>query len=214
MSLINPPVGAIPKYLWDSAQENIVAILQVVSDTQAALEPTYAFKPDMDLAEPQIEDVLIDEEAANNIVNVTIGQVIPEDQSRYDKIHVVTYNVDCYTQGFNEEDPENPGTYLPPDKAAMARLKYLCAMVEYGLTQLKVFYLGLDANSMYPDTITLDFNPLEDASNSSTPYGAARFSFVCKFPYEYKDFEGLPELREFKLELEKWAAEFIYPPDA
>ena len=209
MSLINPEVGAIPLYLWDTAQENIVSILQEISDNQAAINPLYKFLVDQDLSSPQIESVLEN----NHLANVTIGAVTSRDDTNFDKTHIVTYIIECYAQGFNEPDPDNEGEYLPADKDAKARLKYLCAMVEYGLTQLKKYYLDLAEGEMAPDKITLEFNLVEDAAQSATPYAPATFQFVCLFPYSGKDFEGLPELRESFLDVQNWASEFLYPVD-
>jgi hypothetical protein len=57
VSLVNPEPGAIPRYLWDVASENIVAILEEVSADQAAINSAYAFRVEQDLFRPTIEDI-------------------------------------------------------------------------------------------------------------------------------------------------------------
>lgn len=208
MSLITPEVGAVPKYLWDTAQENIKGLLQAVSDAQAILNSDYEFFVEMDVFRPRIETITQN----NHLVNIYVGTVISDaNETNFDKTHVVTYNIDCYVQGFNETNPDIPGTLIPADEVAVARLKYLCAMVEFGLTKLANFYMDLEEGQIVPDKIDLTFNPVDDAAESATPYAPARFQFVCKFPYTPQDLENLPNLSQVLVDLDIWGSSKIYP---
>lgn len=207
MSLITPEVGAIPRYLWDVAQENIKGLLEVVSIAQTILNPDYAFVVEQDVFRPTIEDITQN----NHLVNILVAQVVSDgNETNFDKTHVVTYNIDCYVQGKNEDDSDNPGSLIPADEVAVARLKYLCAMVEFGLTNLANFYQGLESGEIMPDKIDLTFNPVDDAEDGSTPYAPARFQFVCKFPYTPQDLENLPDLSQVLVDLNVWGSSKIY----
>lgn len=207
MSLITPEVGAVPKYLWDTAQENIKGLLQAVSDAQAILNSDYEFFVEMDVFRPRIETITEN----NHLVNIYVGTVISDaNETNFDKTHVVTYNIDCYVQGKNEDDPSNPGTLIPADEVAVARLKYLCAMVEFGLTKLATFYKGLQEGEIIADKIDLTFNPVDNSAESKTPYAPARFEFVCKFPYTPQDLENLPLIDETFADLSTWGSKHIY----
>lgn len=207
MSLITPEVGAISRYLWDVAQENIKDLLQAVSDAQAILNPDYKFFVEQDVFRPRIEFITQN----NHLVNIYTGTVGSDaNETNFDKTHVVTYNIDCYVQGKNEDDPDNPGSLIPADEVSVARLKYLCAMVEYGLTKLANFYQGLNSGEIMPDKIDLTFNPVDDSAESATPYAPARFQFICKFPYTPQDLENLPLIDETFADLTIWGSKHIY----
>ena len=205
MSIINPEMGAIPRYLWDIAQDGIKEILEEVSTAQAAINSEYEFLVENDRYRPTLESLVKE----NHLVNIYVGAVRSDDaETNFAKNHVVTYNIDCYVQGFDEDDPTT-GNLVPADEAAVQRLKYLCAMVEFGLTKLANFFMKLPANNIWPDKIDLTYNPVDDAAESGTPYAPARFQFVCKFPYVPQDLE-LPELTEINVTLEDWALK-IFP---
>lgn len=205
MSIINPESGAIPRYLWDTAQDNMKSILEDVSTAQAAINADYAFTVINDKYSPTIEELVAD----NHLVNIYVAQVVSDGhETNFSKNHIVTYNIDCYVQGFNEDDPET-SILVPADEVAVARLKYQCAMVEYGLTKLSNFYMGLNSGEIIPDKIDLIFGTVEDASDSFTPYAPARFKFICKFPYDPQDLENLPDLSAFKVDLTNWASEYL-----
>jgi hypothetical protein len=206
MSIINPETGAIPRYLWDTAQEGIKIQLQAVSTSQAAINSDYAFTVEQDLYRPSIEDATIN----NHLVNIYIAQVTSDgNDTNFLKNHIVVYNIDCYVQGKYETDPDT-SALVPADEVAVARLKYLCAMVEFGLTKLANFYKGLGSGNIMPDKIDLIFDPVVDAAESATPYAPARFTFTCKFPYTPQDLENLPDLDRAKADLTNWATEYIY----
>lgn len=205
MSIINPESGAIPKYLWDTAQENIKEILEDISTAQALLNSDYAFTVTSDKYSPTIEELV----SNNHLVNIYVTTVSSDGhETNFSKNHIVTYNIDCYVQGFNEDDPDT-SVLVPADEVAVARLKYQCAMVEYGLTNLANFYMDLRSGEIIPDKINLVFGTVEDASDSFTPYAPARFTFVCKFPYNPQDLEDLPDLSAFKTDLTNWASEYL-----
>ncbi len=207
MSLINPEANAIDRYLWDIAQDSIKTILKAVSSDQAAINPEYEFFVEKDLFRPTIESLVEN----NHLVNILVGTVTSDEfETNFDKNHIVTYKIDCYVQGKNEDDA---GTLIPPDEAAVERLKYLCAMVEFGLTKLANFYFNNRAlvNKVVPDKIDLTFNSVDDSENATTPYAPASFNFVCKFPYESQDLENLPVLEQALIDLTTWASKFIYP---
>lgn len=205
MSLINPEAEAIDRYLWDYAQESIQALLQVISTGQTAINPAYKFVVVKNQYRPSIESLTEN----NHLVNIIIGQVISDGlESNFNKNHVVTYNIDCFVQGFNEDDA---GNLVPADEAAVDRLTYLCAMVEFGLTKLANYYLDDSrfTNKIVPEKLDLTFNPVDDASDSATPYAPARFSYVVKFPYEPQDLENLPLLEATKLTFQNFASQIF-----
>jgi hypothetical protein len=211
MSIIKPEAGAIPRYLFDEAQESIEILLQVVSDAQAVINPAYGFAVEKNLFRPKIEDLT----KTNHLANIIIGSVVSDDaQSNFNKNHIVTYHIDCYSQGKNTDDLDDPQLLVPADQSAVSRLLYLCAMVEYGLTSLSNFYLGNDAlkNNVIPDKIDLEFNPVDDSRESGTPYAPARFKYVCKFPYEMQDLENLPNLTDAFADVQTWATQILYTP--
>jgi len=204
MGIINPETGAISNYLWVGAQEGIATILEGVSTAQSVINPDYAFQVHKNLYRPSIEDI---ENAM--MVNVLIAKVDSTDEDHFSETHIVTYNIDCYVRGKNEDDPDNPGSLVPADEVAVQRLHYLCAMVESGLTNLYNFYLGLASGEIMPDKISLVFNPVDDASESATPYAPARFEFICKFPYTAQDLTGLPDLEQTFLDLGTWSVRVL-----
>lgn len=206
MGIINPEVGAIQNYLWVTAQNGIADSIEAIRVDQVAINPEYDFNIYQNLFRPTIEDV-----GEHGMVNIIIGDVNSDDhETNFDKTHVVTYRIDCYWRGQNEDDPDDPGSLVPADEVAVQRLQYLCAMVEYALTKLANFYQGLVSGQIVPDKISLTFNPMDDPSESATPYAPARFEFVCKFPYESQDLENLPSLDELFVDLTTWASEIGY----
>ncbi|MCK5613745.1 hypothetical protein KAR91_68405 [Candidatus Pacearchaeota archaeon] len=206
MGIINPEVGAIDQYLWVKAQEGIKLSLEAVRDAQKAINNDYDFDVHENLYRPTIEKI---ENKA--LVNILIAQVVSDaNETNFDKTHNVTYNIDCYVRGRNEDDPDSPGSLVPADEVAVERLQYLCAMVEFGLTKLANFYQGLNSGEIIPDKIDLTFNPVDDAAEAATPYAPARFQFVCKFPYTPQDLENLPVLEQSFIDLSEWASRFIY----
>ena len=208
MSLINPEPAAIDRYLWDYAQDSIKALLEVISTGQAAINPDYKFFVERNLYRPTIEDLTEN----NHLVNILVGQVVTDGlQGDFSKNHLVTYNVDCYVQGFNEDDA---GNLVPADQAAVDRLTYLCAMVEFGLTKLANYYLKDDRfiDKIHPEALDLTFNPVDDASDAATPYAPARFAYVIKFPYEPQDLENLPLLEAAKATFQNFASQIFNTP--
>lgn len=205
MGVINPESGAVPVYLWVQAQQGIKTILEGIRDTQVAINSDYDFDVYTNLYRPSIEQ--IENKALVNILIATVTS--DEHETNFSKNHVVTYNIDCYVRGKNEDDPDNPGSLVPADEVAVERLYYLCAMVEYALTKLANFYKGLSSGNIYSDKIDTTFNPVEDASESATPYAPARFQFVCKFPYVPQDLENLPDLEQVILNLKDWAIKVL-----
>lgn len=206
MGIITPPPGAIPNYLWVQAQQGMKAILKAVSADQELFNSDYKFRVETNLYRPTIEEI---ENVA--LVNILIREVTSDEhETNFAKNHVVKYNFDCYVRGQNEDDPDNPGSLVPADEVAVERLQYLCAQVEYGLTELVNFYQGVLPGDIYPDKLDLTFNPVEDAAESATPYAPARFEFICKFPYSPKDLENLPALTEVLTNLADWAVK-VFP---
>ena len=156
MSLINPEANAIDRYLWDYALESMVALLKVISTGQAAINPDYEFFVVKNKYRPSIESLTEN----NHLVNIFVGQVASDNlQGDFSYNHLVTYNVDCYVQGFNEDDA---GNLIPADEAAVDRLTYLCAMVEFGLKKLANYYLDDSRfiDKIHPETLDLTFNPV------------------------------------------------------
>jgi len=206
MGIINPEPGAINNYLWVAAQEGIKLALKAVRDAQVLINPDYDFDVNENLYRPTIEKI---ENKA--FVNILIAKVFSENnESNFNKTHVVTYNIDCYVRGRNEDNPDNPGSLVPADEVAVERLQYLCAMVEYGLTKLANFYFSLNSGEIVPDKIDLTFNPVDDAAESATPYAPARFQFICKFPYDAQDLDNLPSLEKIVISLSEFASEIDF----
>lgn len=205
MAIVTPESGAISRYLWDTAQENIKGILEDISSAQALINQDYAFTVTSDKYSPTIEELV----SNNHLVNIYVATVVSDGhETNFSKNHIVTYNIDCYVQGLNEDDTIT-NILVPADEVAVARLKYQCAMVEYGLTKLSNFYMDLNSGEIIPDKLDLVFGTVEDAAESFTPYAPARFRFVCKFPYTPQDLENLPDLDEFKVDLDVWASEYL-----
>jgi len=205
MSVVNPESTAIQAYLWVIFQKGIKAALQAVSDAQKAINPAYEFRVETNLYRPTIEQI---EKTA--LANILIAEVESDQSTDFSKNHKVTYNIDCYVRGRNEDDPESPGSLVPADEVAVERLQYLCAQVEFGLTKLENYYMGLDSGDVKPNDLTLTFNPVEDATEAATPYAPARFVLECMFPYVPQDLENLPPIEETFISLAEWASRFIY----
>jgi hypothetical protein len=202
--LIDPESGAIENFLWIQAQEGIKIALEGISNIQKAINPDYEFQVHKNLYRPHIEQI---ENTA--MVNIRIGSVATKNETAYDATHTVTYFIDCYVRGRNEDDPDNPGSLVPADEAAVERLNYLVAMVHYGITALANFYFGLNSGEIIPGKIGIVFNPVEDAEDSATPYAPAQITFTCEFPYENADLTGLPELEAVKADLTSWASQIF-----
>ncbi len=205
MGVVNPEIGAIKNYLWVSAQSGIAHAIELVKNSQVAINPDYDFEIYENKYQPALEKV-----GSKAFVNILIDSVDSMDDTNFGKTHIVTYNIDCYVRGENEENPEELGPLVPADQVAVQRLYYLCAMVEFALTKLANFNFGIDSGDVVPGKIRLSFDPVSDAGDSLTPYAPARLSFDCKFPYEAQDLENLPELQESCINFEDWASEFIY----
>lgn len=202
--LIDPENGAISNFLWVEAQEGIKIILEGISDIQKAINPDYEFQVHKNLYRPSIEQI---ENTA--LVNIRIGNVATKIETNFDETDVVTFFIDCYVRGRNEDDPDNFGSLVPADEAAVERLNYLVAMVRYGITALSNFYLGLNSGEIIPGKIGIVFNPVEDAADSATPYAPAQITFTCEFPYERADLTNLPELEAVKATLSNWASQIF-----
>jgi hypothetical protein len=209
MSVITPPTGAIPLYLWIKYQRGIKTLLESVSTAQALLNSAYAFAVYTNMYRPSIEDIY-----NQAMVNILIDNVQSENAGAFSKNHVVTFHIDCYVRGKNEDDPDNTGTLIPADEVAVERLQYLCCQVEYGLTQLKNFYAGLESGQVMPGGLSLQFSAVDDGAESATPYAPARFILTAKFPYTPADLTGLPPIEQLLVTFPEWAANFIYyvPP--
>lgn len=202
--LIDPETGAIEHFLWVQAQEGIRIALQGISDSQKAYNPDYEFDVHKNMYRPKIEDV-----TKFGMVNIRIGNITTEDDTNFDATDIVPFLIDCYVRGQNENDPDNPGSFVPADEAAVERLHYLVAMVRYGITALVNFYLGLNSGEIIPMKIGIVNNPVEDAEDSATPYAPAQVTLTCKFPYEHADLTGLPELEAVKADLTTWASQIF-----
>ena len=201
MGNIKPEIGAIANYLWVTAQEGIALSISAVRDAQTLINPDYYFDVHQNMYRPSIEDLV------GAFVNIHIASATSADgETNFNKTHIVTYNIDCYVLGKNEDDADELRALVPADEAAVQRLQYLCAMVEYALTKLAGFYKGLNSGQIVPDKIDLTFNPVDDAAESATPYAPARFQFVCKFPYNAADLTGLPALEKAFIDMSKWSS--------
>lgn len=205
MTVINPEVNAIPQYLSAIAQQGMVDLLRNISTLQTAINPDYEFKVEKNMYRPAIEDI-----QNQALVNILIAQIIPKNSTDFDKTHTVTYHIDCYVRGRNEDDPGNPGTLVPADEVAVERLIYLCSQVEFGLTGLETYYKGLSSGEIEPVNLSLNFNSVEDAEDAASPYAPARFTYICNFPYIPKDWENLPPIDETFINLSQWASRFTY----
>lgn len=204
MSVVNPETGAINNFLWVDAQEGSRIILQGISDAQSAINPDYAFQVVKNMYRPSIEQI-----ENVSLVNIRIGQVVNKDESNYDMTQTVTYFFDCYVRGKNEDDPDNPGSLVPADEVAVDRLHYLVAMVYYGVTALRNYYVGLSSGQIVPGKLGIVFNPVEDPDDSFTPYAPAQITFTCDFPYEVQDLTDLPALTAVKATLDAWAVQIF-----
>ena len=201
MGIIKPETGAIANYLWVQAQEGIALSIAAVRDSQNTINPDYYFDIHQNLYRPTIEDLV------GQFVNIIVQSVSSADgETNFNKTHIVTYNIDCYVLGKNEDDPDELRSLVPADEVAVQRLQYLCAMVEFALTKLANFYHSMGSGNIIPDKIDLNFNPVDDASESATPYAPARFQFVCKFPYNAQDLTGLGDLDQAFIDIGKWAS--------
>jgi hypothetical protein len=205
MGIINPETGAIANYKWVTAQEGIKTYLEAVSTAQAIKNPAYAFKVEKNLYRPTIESIY-----NVSLVNILIASVTSDgNETNFSKNHIVTFHIDCYVRGQNEDNPDAPGTLVPADEVAVERLHYLCAMVEYGLTNLANFYQSLNSGEIMPDKISLIFNPVDDPANNADVYAPARFQFVCKFPYVPQDLQNLPSLAKAFVDLGPFVAKIL-----
>lgn len=202
--LINPETGAINNFLWVTAQEGIKIILDGISDSQKEINPDYEFEVFINKFKPKIEDI-----TKFAMVNIRFGTITTKDETNFGFTQEVPFLIDCYVRGQNEPDPDNYGSLIPADEAAVARLNYLVAMVHYGITALNNFYINLNSGDIIPGKIGIVFNPVEDAEDSATPYAPAQVSFTCDFPYEFADLSNLPELEAVKSDLTIWAAQIF-----
>lgn len=199
--LIDPETGAIEHFLWVQAQEGIRIILQAISDAQVAINSNYQFDVYKNKYSPKIEDI-----SNFMMVNIRIGNITTEDETDFEDTDIVPFVIDCYVRGQDENDPDNPGSLVPADEAAVERLYHLVAMVRYAITALDNFYLSLSSGQIVPGNIQIAFNPVEDAEDSATPYAPAQVTYTCRFPYEHADLTGLPELEAVKADLTTWAS--------
>ena len=205
MGIINPEAGAIANYKWVEAQEGIATALEAVSTAQAVINSLYYFQVEKNLYRPTIESIY-----NVSLINILIASVTSDgNETNFSKNHIVTYHIDCYVRGKNEDDPDNPGSLVPADEVAVERLHYLCAMVEYGLTNLANFYQSLNSGEIMPDKINLIFNPIDDSSNAAEPYAPARFEFVCKFPYVPQDLQNLPDLKKAFVDMQEFIGKIV-----
>jgi len=205
MGVVSPESTAIQQYVWVLFQQGIKAALQAISDAQELINPSYKFKVETNLYRPTIEEI---ENMA--LVNILVDNIQAGLVTDFSKNHIVTYNIDCYVRGENDTDVEDGVSLIPADEVAVERLHYLCAQVEYGLTKLENYYMGISPGDVRPGSLSLSFSPVEDASQSATPYAPARFILSCEFPYTPKDHENLPSIEQTFLSMDDWASRFIY----
>ncbi len=205
MGVVNPESNAIQQYIWVIFQQGIKSALQAISDAQEIINPSYRFRVATNLYRPTIEEI---ERMA--FVNILIDNIQGGHVTDFSKNHVVTYNIDCYVRGQNDLDVDDGVSLIPADEVAVERLHYLCAQVEYGLTKLDSYYMGLSGGDVKPGNMSLTFNPVEDASETATPYAPARFTLECMFPYTPQDLENLPSIETTFISMEQWASRFNY----
>jgi hypothetical protein len=206
MGIISPETNAIPNLLWIDAQEGIQKVLQAISDTQATINQDYAFKVysnKYSLSDGDFGDL-------RSMVNIRIGKMDSKDVTNFSMTHSVTYFIDCYVRGQNEDNPDVAGDMVPADEVAVQRLYYLIAMTYYGMTSLKNFYMKMTMGKIVPSkNIGILFNPVKDAENSAEPYAPAQITFVADFPYDAEDLSGLPAYQSTFIDLKSWAARII-----
>ena len=205
MGVVNPETGAISNFLWVEAQEGIQTILKAISTAQSAINTDYAFTVFSNKYCPVIEDM----SETGAMVNIRIGKVDTKDVTSFSATHEVTYFIDCYVRGKNEDSPVDGDPMIPADEVAVQRLYYLVAMAHNGITSLKNFYKGLHVGEIVPGEIGIVFNPVKDAENSAEPYAPAQITFVCKFPYDAEDLKNLPEYEATLTDLGAWAAQIF-----
>ncbi len=205
MGIIDPETGAIANFLWVSAQEGIVKILETISKEQSDINSDYYFKVQKNNYKPEVDDF----EDNQLMVNVRIAKVDTVDDTSFGSTHEVTFYIDCYSRGKIEDDPDEVGSLVPSDDVAVQRLHYLLAMVLNGMTNLKYIYKGLSQGNITPGKLGIVFNPVPDAENTAETYAPAQITFMCKFPYEAQDLQNLPEYESTLADFTSWASQIF-----
>ena len=208
MGQIQPEAQAIELYPWIYFQQGIKTALEAVSTSQTAINPAYQFRVETNLYRPSIQDI-----QNQALVNILIDGYNPKNSTNSNVNHDVTFFIDCYVLGQNENDVENPGSLLPADQVAVERLQYLCAQVEYGLRNLQNYYMdAIDSdliNTVQRGKLGLKFFQVEDAMESNTPYAPARFTLNVTFPYSPADHDEV-DLTKIFVTAGEWASQFDY----
>ena len=205
MGQVQPEAQAIALYKWVTFQQGLKTALEAVSTAQTAINPAYQFRVETNLYRPNIQDI-----QNQALVNILIDGYDPENSTNSNLNHNVTFYFDCYVLGQNENDVENPGSLLPADQAAVERLQYLCAQVEYGLRNLNNYYMDSSLlNEVRRGVLGLKFSSVEDAMESNTPYAPARFTLKTTFSYSPKDHDEV-DLTKIFVTAGEWASQFDY----
>ena len=171
-----PVVNAIKK--------NIVTILAAVSSAEVtAGNPGFTAGRDRYRTWPYTEDLTA-------YVNTMLTGMTPESGgSQGYTLYRATFNIDMYAiGGASSETVVDDETILTPANIEAAdRLDLLIAQVQWGLTQLAKYDLGLPAGTLYKKpglTLTMSNQVSED---STTVFAPARFTLEVLFPYNAAD---------------------------
>ena len=204
MGQITPESGAIALYDWIEYQQGIKTALEAVNTAQSAINSAYAFRVETNLYHPTIASI-----QNQALVNILIEGYDADKYTSAMANHMVTFHIDCYVLGRNENSVENPGSLLPADQVAVERLQYLCAQVEYGLRNMANYDMGLDPYKVQPKKLGLKFQEPQDVDESAEPYAPARFTFTCEFGYDSADSQDT-DLTQIFVTVGEWSSRFTY----
>lgn len=204
MGQVQPETTAIQLYDWIIYQRGLKIALDAVSDAQAAINPAYRFRVEKNMYAPAIQDI-----QNQALVNILIDGYDPENYTASTTNHSVTFFIDCYVLGRNENSVDNPGSLLPADQVAVERLQYLCAQVEYGIRNMSNYYMSLDPGNIRQHNLGLKFTNPQDVEDAAEPYAPARFTLTCTFGYNCHDDQGV-DISETLTTVGEWASRFIY----
>jgi len=194
--------------LWVTAQNAIVSALQDVSTRDAAINPALAFDVAKNLYIPQIMEI-----TNKALVNVRIASITADTKTAVyaHKQNRVTFNCDLYCLGANTDDGIN---IIPSDENAIARLHYLTAQVEAGLTDAKNNLLGLTNSQIYRNIATeIIFFDVEVLRQSTFTYAPARISLDAIIIQEVLDSNEYPTLERIGItpqQIEGWSIIYTY----
>lgn len=193
-------MAAISQSVINTIKKNIVTMLAAVSTAEVtAGNPGFDVERDRYRTWDATEDLTAK-------VNVMLQSMTPEGGgSQQYTLYRASFNVDMYALGgcSSESEVDDEFILTPANIEAADRLDLLIAQVQFGLTQLAKYDLGLTPGTVYKKPgLSLTMSN-QSADDSTTVFAPARFTLEVFVPYMASDNGEVFDLGTLTLTMQK-----------